>query len=458
MIEISLYIKKKIVDLKSSFTINREKQQTISVNRPETFKELEQIIKTKFNLSGKDFIIKGVDSEEEDHNVRDEETYKDEEIKNCLKFNVFIEEEMNSENNHSKKFDDFDIDKILDITNELTIEEDEFKKLLDSQVDEVINKEKFEIKEDKNEKNYKSMNNNLFNHFWDGLQKEIDTETEKQKKTFLDSIKEEFFPFDKIFDDKVNSMNKNLEKIILQANEAKAEAKKINNYIPLIPLIKPEEKKESELSEEKVNEIYKDLDERLYISATAGENKMKEIIRKFGGNMEKINFYAENFSNDLDDEDIMKEYVPKKSEVVQNELPNKIEEELGDDKVSEIYKKLEEKYNINKIIDEDKMKKTIKELRGDMEKIKEYVESKIDDDKKDKNIIKEDEPEKKDNEEIDLPIEENGELSEEKVNEIYQKFEDAFYVSSTIGVERMKEAIRELKGDLDKIQEFVEKN
>ena len=146
MIEISLYIKKKIVDLKSSFTINREKQQTISVNRPETFKELEQIIKTKFNLSGKDFIIKGVDSEEEDHNVRDEETYKDEEIKNCLKFNVFIEEEMNSENNHSKKFDDFDIDKILDITNELTIEEDEFKKLLDSQVDEVINKEKFEIK------------------------------------------------------------------------------------------------------------------------------------------------------------------------------------------------------------------------------------------------------------------------------------------------------------------------
>ena len=228
MIEISLYIKKKIVDLKSSFTINREKQQTISVNRPETFKELEQIIKTKFNLSGKDFIIKGVDSEEEDHNVRDEETYKDEEIKNCLKFNVFIEEEMNSENNHSKKFDDFDIDKILDITNELTIEEDEFKKLLDSQVDEVINKEKFEIKEDKNEKNYKSMNNNLFNNFWDGLQKEIDTETEKQKKTFLDSIKEEFFPFDKIFDDKVNSMNKNLEKIILQANEAKAEAKKIN--------------------------------------------------------------------------------------------------------------------------------------------------------------------------------------------------------------------------------------
>ena len=37
------------------------------------------------------------------------------------------------------------------------------------------------------------MNNNLFNNFWDGLQKEIDTETEKQKKTFLDSIKEEFF-------------------------------------------------------------------------------------------------------------------------------------------------------------------------------------------------------------------------------------------------------------------------
>ena len=52
MIEISFY-KKKESNLKESFLIHREKLQTISINRPETYKELEKIIETKFNLSGK---------------------------------------------------------------------------------------------------------------------------------------------------------------------------------------------------------------------------------------------------------------------------------------------------------------------------------------------------------------------------------------------------------------------
>ena len=65
-------------------------------------------------------------------------------LKNLIIFRVFLnEEEIKSENIPSKESNDFDIDKILDITNELKIEEDEFKKMLDSQVDEEINKEKF---------------------------------------------------------------------------------------------------------------------------------------------------------------------------------------------------------------------------------------------------------------------------------------------------------------------------
>ena len=65
-------------------------------------------------------------------------------LKNLIIFRVFLnEEEIKSENIPSKESNDFDIDKILDITNELKIEEDEFKKMLDSQADEEINKEKF---------------------------------------------------------------------------------------------------------------------------------------------------------------------------------------------------------------------------------------------------------------------------------------------------------------------------
>ena len=144
MIEISLYKKKKETNLKDSFLIHREKLQTISINRPETYKELEKIIETKFNLSGKEFSIKAIDSEDDEYNVKDENSFKDEDVEKSTIFRVILyEEEISTEKKPSKESNDFDIDKILDITNELKIEEDEFKKMLDSQVDEEINKEKF---------------------------------------------------------------------------------------------------------------------------------------------------------------------------------------------------------------------------------------------------------------------------------------------------------------------------
>ncbi len=76
--------------------------------------------------------------------MKDENSYKDEDVEKSTIFRVILyEEEISTEKKPSKESNDFDIDKILDITNELKIEEDEFKKMLDSQVDEEINKEKF---------------------------------------------------------------------------------------------------------------------------------------------------------------------------------------------------------------------------------------------------------------------------------------------------------------------------
>ena len=237
--------------------------------------------------------------------MKDENSYKDEDVEKSTIFRVILyEEEISTEKKPSKESNDFDIDKILDITNELKIEEDEFKKMLDSQVDEEINKEKFEIKEDEEEKNYKSIQNNLFNSFWAELQKGIDTETEKKKKTFLDSIKEEFFPFDKIFDDKVNSFNKNIDKFIIEANEAKDEAKKINNFIPLISLLKPEEKGEN-------------LDQ-----AVKGKEKEIQIEQK-----EEKNIIIEK--PEKNDNNIIKVDNPEKPKVEKKDLSNKKKVELN---------------------------------------------------------------------------------------------------------------------------------
>ena len=445
--------------------------------------------------------------------MKDENSYKDEDVEKSNIFRVFLnEEEIKSENIPSKESNDFDIDKILDITNELKIEEDEFKKMLDSQVDEEINKEKFEIKIDEEEKNYKSIQNNLFNCFWDELQKGFDTETEKKKKTFLDSIKEEFFPFDKIFDDKVNSFNKNIDKFIIEANEAKDEAKKINNFIPLISLIKPEEKGENldqavkgkekeiqieqkeekniiiekpekndnniikvdnpekpkvgkkdlsikkkvELNKDEVNKIFQDFEDKAYVSGTIGEDKMKDIIIKFGGNMEKLKYYVENYDDDKDEEEIMKDYVPTEPEAKQNELPIEKEEELSNDKINEIYKNLEETYNVSKIIGEEKMKEEIKKHGGDMGKLKEFVVSKIAADKKDKDNIKVNEQEKPDDDKKSLPNKKDGELSEDKVNDIYEDIENRYYASAVIGEEETKAMIRMLEGNMKRIEEKLE--
>ncbi len=172
--------------------------------------------------------------------------------------------------------------------------------------------------------------------------------------------------------------------------------------------------------------------------------------------MEKLNYYVENYDDDKDEEEIMKDYVPTEPEAKQNELPIEKEEELSNDKINEIYKNLEEAYNVSKIIGEEKMKEEIKKHGGDMEKLKEFVESKIAADKKDKDNIKVNEQEKPDDDKKILPNKKDGELSEDKVNEIYEDIESRYYVSGIIGEEETKAIIRILEGNMKKIEEKLE--
>lgn len=68
---------------------------------------------TKFNLSFKEFPIKDIDLDKEEYNVKVEETYKDEDVKNCLIFNIIAEdEEIGTDNILQKESDGFNLEKI----------------------------------------------------------------------------------------------------------------------------------------------------------------------------------------------------------------------------------------------------------------------------------------------------------------------------------------------------------
>ena len=434
MIEISLYIKKKVLQLKDSIKINREKKQTISINRPETFKELDQIIKTKFNLSGKEFAIKALDSEEEEYNVKDDKTYKDEDVKNCLIFHVITEEENNAENIPSQQSNGFNIDKIFDIQNELTIEEDEFKKILDSQVDEEINKEKFEIKDDEDKKSNKSQNN-LFNYFWDNFQKKIDSETEEKKKAFVDKIKEEFFPLDKILDDKVNNLNKNLENIMGQTNEAKKEVEKMKELIPIISLIGKEKKEDKKENIGPIFSISSDKKDFEIFKENAGNFNIEDIKIKNISN-EKVSFKNKYWMKDKSSSSDIDFSMDKNT--------NDLDGELGanEEKKATIYLTIKnpktDKYSLKFYIGDN--------IENNHNVTQEFLLIKIN--VKDNINIKVEEPR-------DKEVINNGDLTEERVQEIFDDLESRYYVSATIGEEEMKKTIRKFGGDPQKCEEYA---
>ena len=105
-----------------------------------------------------------------------------------------------------------------------------------------------------------------------------------------------------------------------------------------------------------------------------------------------------------------------------------------------ILKKEEEKIDMNNKIH-------IVEKPND--EIKEEEKKKIENDKK------KDEDEDEKNKNKNDHGEKGEELTEEKIEEIYNELEEEYYISSTIGEDVIKEKIRELNGDIEKLREFI---
>ena len=113
--------------------IDRERieKETISIDRPDSYKDLEQQIKSKFKLDENELNIKGFDSDDDEININNDDEYKDSGSK---KFIVLIE-------GNSKKPDmDKFINDTLDLENDFVIDEDEIISQIDTKYD------KFSIK------------------------------------------------------------------------------------------------------------------------------------------------------------------------------------------------------------------------------------------------------------------------------------------------------------------------
>ena len=76
MIDITYFIKKFITDSDSQIT----EKNKITIERPETFDELVEKIKTEFKLDGKEFSIK-MDKDNEPVNVNDKNYANDKSLK-----------------------------------------------------------------------------------------------------------------------------------------------------------------------------------------------------------------------------------------------------------------------------------------------------------------------------------------------------------------------------------------
>ena len=124
-----------IIKVKEKEKISRKLEKSIEIDRPKTFKEFDNEIRNKFNLIGKEIGIAAIDEDEEEVYINDEEEYSNN--KTLKKYCIFPEEDFDKDSKET-----LDLDKLFDVSKELTIDENEFKSFLDKELDKEINEEK----------------------------------------------------------------------------------------------------------------------------------------------------------------------------------------------------------------------------------------------------------------------------------------------------------------------------
>lgn len=443
MIEITLVTKK--MERKG---IERTEKEKIKIVKPSTYKELEQTVREKFNLKGREIAIKIITPDNEENNINDDESYNEKEYKNLTKYRVILDE-LEGEVQEKEEFviEDFNIDEILNIEKEIKISENEFKTLLEKELIEELKNQDFLIKEENEKKDIIGYQNELLEQ----IKKEISSIYDNSKNNFLKSIKGEF-----------SSIEENLNKAlnILKFDEDNNEIDKLNdlndlgNYIPFMNNEKGINKDEPivklSIDSEKDYDIFEEQ---------ASNIKIDNIIIKNLSNSKITNqnlYWVKDNDSDVDilmDKKEIKIKEFEKDEAKKTELNIRIRN-------PQINKNYFIKFDICNNSNE---KVTEKPLLININLIKKKKEDPV--------IIQQEQPVEVHNEQpVEVQNEQPAvlqneqpavvqgvnEMSQEEVDLIYQEFEESHYVSGFIDKLEMESKIREYRGDRKKIENFVE--
>lgn len=390
MIEITL-IEKYRVDSKTE----RKEKETIEIERPNKYEELEKIIRKKFNLADKKIAIEGITFDDDEILINDEESYNEKENKKIKKFNVII---IGIEGDE-EDLDELNIDEILNIDNELKIYENEFLDLIKKEINKESNNEDFLIKEEKEKTEKDDFQNISFNNF----KKEISLIYEKNKKNFLESIESEFISID-------NYINKVKNNLRLGGDED--QINDLANFLPSIDIVADKDEKIVKLSidcEKKDHEIFEDQ---------ANDINIKGIIIKNLSNSEltNMNFHWEKDKDSNKDIDIP---------------GDKKEIKIKDFGINE-----EKRTDINLIIRNPKINENYF--------FKFYIFNNANENITENPCF------------INIKINNNGGLKKEEMERLYEELNNSYYLEGIITEEEMYQKIREYNGDKNKLIEFIE--
>ena len=461
-----------IIKVKEKEKISRKLEKSIEIDRPKTFKEFDNEIRNKFNLIGKEIGIAAIDEDEEEVYINDEEEYSNN--KTLKKYCIFPEEDFDKDSKET-----LDLDKLFDVSKELTIDENEFKSFLDKELDKEINEE-FKIEED--EKNDEIKLETDLNNFISGLTEKIEVIKEDKKKTILEAIKKEYSSIHQLLDKTIKGINDNIKSHVDEVNDTKEKMSQIKidmhqddipendnpqEDIQEKPIIKPKPKmfslstinmeynidfdkaEEFVINDIKIKNILNekiDFNHKYWIRH---EDSDTDIFIPSGKNMVKVDDRYLEENEIKKGELILSIRNPKKGEkymfkfyIGDNSQDNSKYENVTEEPlvIYIILKKEEEKIDMNnKIPIVEKPNDEIKEE----EKKKIENNKKKDEDEDEKNKNKNDHGEK------------GEELTEEKIEEIFNELEEEFYISSTVGEDVIKEKIRELNGNIEQLREFI---
>ena len=305
--------------------------------------------------------------------------------------------------------ENFDVNEILNIENELEINENEFLDLIKKEINNEANNEDFLFKEEKG----KTEKDDLQKILLDNIKKEISSILESSKKNFLDSINNEFVSFETNLNKAINRLKFNDDDENDQINQLNG----IGNYIPFIinnedniaePIVLSidSDQKDYEVSKNQANNII--INDLIIKNLSKSEIKNKNFhwvrdnesnkdidiqidkkeikIKDFGINEEKkaeLNLMVRNPK--INENYFMKVYVcdDANENVTKNSffINIKIIDEVGNDeeKIYEekIYEELNGEYYFEGVIDKEVVYEKIREYNGDMDRLRSFIEENL---------------------------------------------------------------------------------